>query len=166
MIRHAIALLVVLTMLPLPLAVASSGAAEALRIARETRPGWTPGPIRAERHHGAVRLRADILAGGRAIARVRIDPASGALVGKRDRPASSDVADVARLRPDVERHLAGLVVGPTAWPTKHRGVWRVAVFSDSRLVTTVKVDVQAGRLIARDADDQDDDDHDDEGRSR
>jgi hypothetical protein len=163
--RYAIALVVVLATLPASLAAASTGAAEALRIARQSRPEWKLGPSRAGRDHGRLRLRADILAGGRAVARVRIDPATGALVGKRDRPVTTDVADIASLRPDVERHFDRLVVGPTAWPTKHRGVWRVAVFSDSRLVTTIKVDVGAGRLVARDGDDDDDDD-DDEGRSR
>jgi hypothetical protein len=165
MFRSSIVFVTVLAMLPAPLAVASTAAAQALRIARESQPEWQLGPMRAERHHGRLRVRAEIVAGGRAVARLRIDPSTGTLVGKRDRPATADVADVGRLRPDVERHVARLVVGPTAWPIKHRGVWRVAVFSGSRLVATVKVDVPAGRLVAHDADDDhDDDDHDDEER--
>jgi hypothetical protein len=145
----------VLLLLPAVPAAGSTAAADALRIARDAQPGWRLGAVRAKRHDGRWEVRAEILAGDEVVARLRVDPATGRLLGKRERAVSAGPSDGARLRQEVDRQFRDLVVGPSAWPSRHRDVWRVSVFSDGRLVAVVKVDVDARRVLARDEEDHD-----------
>ncbi len=142
-------------------ALAQGGSAEALRIVREDRAAWRVGALTVHDGQSArARVRVEIVSGGRVIARLRLDPATGAFVA-RDAPRSAVAPDAATaLRPAAERALARLEVGPWAWRDGDGEAWRVALHYDGRAVGSVTVDVRHGRLRAHTKD------HDEERSSR
>jgi hypothetical protein len=159
------ALLTVLALAaPAARALAQGGSAEALRIVREDRAAWRVGALTVhdghDGHAARTRVRVEIVSGGRVIARLRLDPATGAFVA-REAPRSATAPDAtAALRPAAERALARLQVGPWAWRDGDGEAWRVALHCDGRAVGSVTVDVRHGRLRAHTKD------HDEERSSR
>jgi hypothetical protein len=142
-------------------ALAQGGSAEALRIVREDRAAWRVGALTVDDGHTArARVRVEIVSGGRVIARLRLDPATGAFVARDARRSATAPDTATALRPAAERALARLEVGPWAWPHGDGQAWRVALHYDGRAVGSVTVDVRHGRLRAHTKD------HDEERSSR
>jgi hypothetical protein len=128
-------------------AVAAATSSEALRIARESRSRWTIGAVRRHDGHGRTRAHADLVADGVVIARLRLDPSTGALVPDKRYADTLSVNDLARLQAEAIRALSHLEIAGWAWPAAHGHAWRIPLRSDGRVVGTVTVDVERGRLV-------------------
>ena len=137
-----------------------SASTAAIEIARESQAQWRIGPLTLRtRETRAIRVRAELLAGGRVVARLRVDPATGGFLAEDQRPSSTAAPpDLVRLRAEVERELAHLEIGGWAWPSYHGRAWAVPLRYRERVVGKIKVDVQGRRLLARERHDQEDDD--------
>jgi hypothetical protein len=130
----------------------------ALAAAREAAGRWRLGPARARSGEHGPRVEADLLVDGVAVARVRLDPRTGAFLPRERRDARAAEpagVDLAGVEAAARQALPGLGVGAWAWPTHHGRAWRVPVTFAGRVVATVKVDAARGRLLARDADEED-----------
>ena len=127
--------------------IAAGASSEALRIARDSQPRWTIGAVRVRTSHGRARARADLVADGVVIAHLRLDPQTGAPVpDKRDADLLT-AEDVARLHAAATRALSRLEIAGSAWPATHGHAWRIPLRCDGRMVGTVTVDVERGRLV-------------------
>jgi hypothetical protein len=82
------------------------------------------------------------------IARLSIDPITGAMLRYRETP---DVPDgpISRstLAKKVETILPQLQVGRRVWLGEHGRYWTIPLFWEGVLVTTVKVDTRTGELM-------------------
>jgi hypothetical protein len=142
---------------------APGASSEALRIARAGRPGWRLGRLVTRQHDGRRHLEAELLAGGTPVAWFRVDPGSGRLLARGERPArGAPGLEPARLRSQVEQALRGLELGAWAWPTEHGRAWAIPLRWEGRVVGAIKVDVHGARVLAAGADDEDDEDDEDE----
>jgi hypothetical protein len=149
-------LLVLLAQLgPLPAGAEDRSApgvwSDALRIVRESRAGWRLGRLKVREKDGQPRVRFDLIADGKVIGQLRVDPSSGGFLGEDDAagPAPAQL-DLSRLRADAERALRDIEVGDRTWPTEHGQAWRVPLRYQGRVIGTIKVDVRKGRLRLKD----------------
>jgi hypothetical protein len=137
---------------------ASGASSEALRIARAGRAGWHLGRLRTRGHDRRSHIEAELLAGGAPVARLRVDPGSGRLLARGERPALGAAGlDPARLRSLVEEAFRRLELGTWAWPAEHGRAWAIPLRSEGRVVGAIKVDVRRARVLAAEPDDEDDD---------
>ncbi len=130
-------------------------AAEALRIARESQAQWKIGRVTVrQKWLGASRGRAELVFNGRVVARLRVDPATGAFLAEDERPkVPGQPLDSTALRAAVERSLHGLEIADWTWPTEHGRAWGVPLRYGGRVVGSIKVDTQRGPLAREDEDD-------------
>ncbi len=138
-----------LATLAAPVSAVAGTSSDALRIARDSRARWSIGAVRLHDKHGRARVQADLLADDVVIARLRLDPKTGALVGEKvyaDRLGSEDIP---RLRASASRALSRVEVGSWAWPAERGRLWRVPLRYEGRVIGVLTVDVQRSRLIAK-----------------
>jgi hypothetical protein len=138
---------------------APGGSAAALDIARATRAEWRLGRLMLERREGRQsQVRAEVMSDGAVVARLRVDPATGAFLAKDERAQTSSASpELGRLRDAVERALGRVEVGGWAWPSKHGQAWGVPLRYQGRVVGNLKVDVRQRKLLATRSDEKDDD---------
>lgn len=134
---------------------AQGAAAEALRVARESRARWSLGRLDLrERRDGSARVRAELVLRGAVVARLRVDPRTGEFLPEKERRgAPARAVDLAALRAAVERSLRDLEVGEWTWPTEHGRAWGVPLKYGGRVVGKLKVDARRGPLPIREEDD-------------
>ena len=127
---------------------AQGASADALRVARESLGRLSLGKLMVrERSHGRIRARAELLFSGAVVARLRVDPRTGAFLVEDERAETpSETLDSASLRAAVDRSLHQLEVGDWIWPTEHGRAWGVPLKYQGRVVGTLKIDPQKGPL--------------------
>jgi hypothetical protein len=135
------------------LAVASdrppqAASADALRVARESLGRLSLGRLTVrERSHERLRARAEVLLNGAVVARLLVDPRTGAFLAEEERSQiSGDALDGPALRVAVERSLRQIEIGEWTWPTERGRAWGVPLKFRGRVVGTLKVDPQRGPL--------------------
>ncbi len=132
-----------------------TGPDEALRIARESQGQWSLGRVTVrQKFLGSMRARAELVLSGRVVARLRVDPATGAFLAEDERPKPPGQAlDSGALRAALERSLHSLEIGNWTWPTEHGRAWGVPLKYGGRVVGIIKVDPQRGLLGREDEND-------------
>ncbi len=131
--------------------------AEALRIARESRAGWSLGRLAVRDRQGRPpRVRADLLHDGTVVGRLRIDPGTGGFLPRREPgEALSGPLDLPGLQAAAGRALAEIEIGGWTWPVGCGRAWGVPLLYRGRVVGTVAVDVRGGRLLPVDDEEND-----------
>lgn len=137
---------------------AAGASSEALRIAQTSQAGWRLGRLVAREHAGRRHVEAELLSHGTPIARLRVDPGTGRLLQRGERPVPGlPSIDPAQLRPQIERAIGHLELGTWAWPAEHGRAWAVPVRWEGRLVGAIKIDVRRRRILTAEHDDEDND---------
>jgi len=128
--------------------------AEALRIAREIVGRLTLGKLTVkQRSQEATRVRAELLANGAVVARIRVDVRTGGFLAEDARSSAGPSLDPTSLRAAMERALRQLAIGDWAWPTEHGRAWGVPLIYQGRTVGRLKVDMRKG-VLPRERDDE------------
>ena len=153
MVTRLIQILVVLILGWANLVVASDHSsrgtsADALEVARESLGRLSLGRLSLrERSHGRPRARAEVLLDGVVVARLLVDPRTGAFLAEEERSQTSgDSLDGSALRAAVDRSLRQIEIGEWTWPTERGRAWGVPLKYQGRVVGTLKVDPQKGPL--------------------
>ncbi len=135
-------------------------ASEAKRAVEASRPRWRVGAVHQKQKKEGIEVRVLIRNEEGTITKMGIDPMTGEILPRSIETHGREVLlSKEEITKKVEAILPNIVVGDRAWLGKRGRYWRIPLFWDGMLVSTVKVDTLTGKLLTAqpDKDEEDDD---------
>ncbi len=134
-------------------------AADARNTVEASRATWRIGTVRPKWESEGVEVDVYIQSDAGRVAKLAVDPETGEIL-----PRGFEVygKDLKRSQEEIAARVAAVLprlqVGDRAWLGEHGRYWRIPLFLDGALVSTVKVDARRGTLLVGRADEVDDED--------
>lgn len=132
-------------------------APEAKRAVEASRSQWRVGAVHQKQKKEGIEVRVLIRNEEGTITKMGIDPMTGEILPRSiETPARETRVSKEEIAKNVETILPKIVIGDRAWLGKRGRYWRIPLFWDGMLISTVKVDTLTGKLLT-DRPDEDDD---------
>jgi hypothetical protein len=126
--------------------ISAAAAKKAVEVARTT---WRVGMVSLERKDEGVVAKVLIRNEEGPITKLRVDPLTGAPLPHSKKTYTKEVqTSKEEVIKQVEAILPKLAVGDRAWLGEHGRYWRIPLFWEGMLVSTVKVDARSGKLLS------------------
>jgi hypothetical protein len=124
-------------------------AEEARNTVQASRPSWRVAAVHQKWEDEGLEIAVLIHNQAGRIAKLRVDPQSGEILPRSVKAFGKDVqVSNEAITKNVEAMLPKITVGDQAWLGEHGRYWRIPLFLDGMLVSSVKVDARSGELLS------------------
>jgi hypothetical protein len=124
-------------------------AEEARKTVQASRPTWRMGAVYQKWEEEGLEVAVLIHNQAGRITKLRVDPQSGEILPRSVEVSSRNVqVSHDEIIKKVKAMLPKITVGDRAWLGDHGRYWRIPLFLDGMLVSTVKVDAHSGELLS------------------